>query len=37
MVNHHLHWYLHLLEKKGLLEMIINKGNVKFGVRDPEL
>jgi hypothetical protein len=28
-VNQHLHWYLHFLEL-DLLELIINKGNVKF-------
>jgi hypothetical protein len=28
-VNQHLHWYLHFLEY-DLLELIINKGNVKF-------
>jgi len=32
-VNQHLNWYFHLLEY-GFLELIINGGNVQFGLKD---
>ncbi len=32
----HLQWYLHLLEW-GLLVAILNLGNVRFGLRNPDL
>jgi len=35
-VNQHLNWYFHLLEY-GFLELIINGGNVQFGLKDPGL
>jgi len=36
-VNQHLHWwYLHLLGK-DLFELIISRGNVKFGLKDLDL
>ncbi len=35
-VNQRLHWDLHLLEQ-GLLQLKCNSGNVKFGLRDPDL